>query len=193
MRQHPPGTPTTQQIEETIEHLTYIGCAWPAASLRWRDQGLDQFPLGITQITGISSPFLHRALSTSIAHSCQLTRHPLRCGLGVQPRAGRGWCAASAAHRHLPWPSRYGSPEHDMPLAAVVQSRNRRRLTTLILRMAYCCKRITARRSLPPPGQGLLRQPATSRSVLAERQQKGRTRSPGRQDVGCSLCWLRCA
>ena len=70
----------------------------------------------------------------------------LRCGLGAQPQAGRGWCATSAAHRHLPSPSRYGSPEHDMPLAAVVQSRNRRRLTTLILRMAYRCRRITARR-----------------------------------------------
>ena len=51
---HPPGTPTSQDVEDRIDNLPQPILAGPAVTLRDRDQRGNELPLGLTEVTGVT-------------------------------------------------------------------------------------------------------------------------------------------
>ena len=52
MRKHPPGTATSQDVEDRIDNLPQPILAGPAVTLRDWDQRGNELPLGLTEVTG---------------------------------------------------------------------------------------------------------------------------------------------
>src|SRR5690242_11165931 len=63
-RQHVPGTPSSQEVKDRIEHRSHIDFTWSSAWLLRRDQLLKDRPLLVCEVGGIDfhrrPPFLHR-------------------------------------------------------------------------------------------------------------------------------------
>ena len=54
MRKHPPGTATSQEVEDRIDNLPQPILAGPAGTLRDWDQRGNELPLGLTEVTGVT-------------------------------------------------------------------------------------------------------------------------------------------
>ena len=54
MRKHPPGTATSQDVEDRIDNLPQPILAGPAVTLRDWDQRGNELPLGLTEVTGVT-------------------------------------------------------------------------------------------------------------------------------------------
>ena len=54
LREHSPGTATSQKVEDRIDNLPQRILAGPAGTLRDRDQRGNEMPLGLTGVTGWS-------------------------------------------------------------------------------------------------------------------------------------------
>src|SRR5215469_2998542 len=52
-RQIPPRTATAQHVEQAIENAPNVDRAWPSAWLRGGNQGREQRPFAVTEVTGI--------------------------------------------------------------------------------------------------------------------------------------------
>jgi hypothetical protein len=49
-----PLTSSAEDIHDAIEDLAHVDLTTPAATLRWRDHRLDQRPLVVGQVTGVT-------------------------------------------------------------------------------------------------------------------------------------------
>src|SRR5712692_3724928 len=65
MGQQPPRAATAQDIKDPIENLTHIHASGAASWLGWRDQGLQDGPFGIREVTGIR---FHRGSISFTSH-----------------------------------------------------------------------------------------------------------------------------
>ena len=54
VRKHPPGTATSQDVEDRIDNLPQPILAGPALTLRDRNQRGNELPLGLTEVTGVT-------------------------------------------------------------------------------------------------------------------------------------------
>ena len=54
VRKHPPGTATSQDVEDRIDNLPQPILAGLAVTLRDRDQRGNELPLGLTEVTGVT-------------------------------------------------------------------------------------------------------------------------------------------